>query len=129
MKILTKAPIYYNAEGDAPAEPTTKFGKFLSGAGKFATGVQGALPYAAQLAQRPRTDVNQACGRKPLFGKNKAKWQKCADNFYAKQGASPIITEGETQKQGIDNTMKYALIGVGAVVVVGVLIFALKRNN
>ena len=125
MKVLTEAPIYYNAEGDAP---TTKFGKFLEGAGKLATGVQGALPYAAQFANRPKTDIKQACGRKPLFGKNKARWQKCADNFYAKQGATPISTEPSGGKPSGDNTMKYALIGVGALAVIGILIFALKKK-
>ncbi len=125
MKVLTEYPIYYNTNGE---EPTTKFGKFLSGAGKFATGVQGALPYAAQLAQRPRTDIKQACGRKPLFGKNKERWQKCADNFYAKQRATPISTEPSGVKPSGDNTMKYALIGVGALAVIGILIFALKKK-
>jgi len=128
MKVLTTAPIYYNAEGDTPAEPTTAFGKFLSGAGKLATGVQGALPYAAQIAQRPKSDLKQACGRKPLFGKNKARWNKCADNFYAKQSATPISTEPSAFNSSGDNTMKYALYGVGALVVVGILIFALKKK-
>lgn len=125
MKVLTKYPIYYNANDE---EPTTKFGKFLSGAGKLATGVQTALPYAAQLSQRPRTDIKQACGRKPLFGKNKARWQKCADNFYAKQSATPISTEPSSDKTSEDNTMKYVLVGVGGLVLVGVLYFALKKK-
>jgi len=128
MKVLTTAPIYYNVEGDTPTEPTTAFGKFLSGAGKLATGVQGALPYAAQFANRPKTDIKQACCRKPLFGKNKARWDKCANNFYAKQSATPISTEQGASTSSGDNTMKYALIGVGALVVVGVLIFALKNK-
>lgn len=124
MKVLTEYPIYYNTNGEEP----TKFGKFLEGAGKFATGIQGVLPYAAQLSQRPRTDIKQACGRKPLFGKNKARWKKCADNFYAKQGATPTPSQETDVKQKGDNTMKYALIGVGGLVLVGVLYFALKKK-
>ena len=124
MKVLTEYPIYYNTNGDEP----TKFGKFLEGAGKFATGVQTALPYAAQLSNRPKSDIKQACGRKPLFGKNKARWKKCADNFVAKQGAIITPSQETDVKQSGDNTMKYALIGVGALAVIGILIFALKKK-
>lgn len=124
MKVITEAPVYYNADG----EPTTKFGKFLQGAGKVATGVQTTLPYAAQIAQRPRTDLKQACGRKPLFGKDKkAAWQKCADNFYSKQNA-PVSPETPSTQPTQDNTMKYALYGIGGLVVIGILIFALKKK-
>lgn len=121
MNVLTTAPMYYNTNG---AEPTTKFGKFFEGATKFATGVQTALPYAAQIAQRPRTDVKQACGRKPLFGEKKRQWEKCAQNFYARQSAPQETRQERTPKKAETNYLWYAL---GGVALIGVIIFAVKK--
>lgn len=120
MKVLTEAPIFYNADG----EPQTKFGKFIQGAGKVTTGLQSALPYVAQISQRQRTDVKQACGRRPLFGARKQAWDKCAQSFYNRQGGEPAVAPAPEQTSGSNNTIYYV---VGGIALVGILIFALKR--
>lgn len=117
MKVISKAPIYYNAGGgDAAAK-----------AGLITAGIGAAATLGSSLAsrqKRPLSDIEQRCGKKPVFGfTQKGKdWKKCAES--GTLPAAPITTPTQSKS----NT-KWILIGLGALVLLGGTVYLIRRNG
>ena len=112
--------------------------KALVSAG-ITTGSAAASALVAKAAagkQGLAGDIKAACGRKPLFGKDKkAKYQACVNQFTQQQAAknapAPIVNAPASapKKQGMSDTVKYGLIGGGVLVLLLGVYFISKRSN
>jgi hypothetical protein len=132
MKVITSYPIYLNnkqVEGsnfylNADAEQI----------GKIATEGLGAVAgIATAINSQPKSGIKQACGRKPLFGKAKKKaWQDCVDKYNAPQVApvpvpvAPIVSE---ESKPMSKNLKMGLIIGGGLLLVGIIIFAIRKKK
>lgn len=92
------------------------------------TALAGAIAVAPSLLQRqrPLSDVEKVCGKKPKLGKGKKQaWQDCANKVLPKEKPSPAPSN-EAQKK--DNKMLYivggSILGLGLITL---LIYKLKK--
>jgi hypothetical protein len=123
MNIITDKPVIFsNAEGANPDA--------IKAAGDVLTGIGTTL--AAR--QRPLTEVEQRCGKKPVGKKQRAIWQKCVDanGGLAMQPTTPPVQEqpipDANTKQPMSKGMKTGLI-VGGVVLLGVIGFLIYKSS
>lgn len=131
MKIITRNPVYthevyFNADGDKK-EKLKKAGAI---AGTIGTAALGIL--AAKASQGP-SDIKQACGKKPLFKKNRAAYDACVRKQSGLGNSAPQTRSYQPEntpppKQGMSKTLKIGL-GIGAGVVVLFLGYLAFRNK
>jgi hypothetical protein len=118
MRVITNREIYHNLSDGAKAG--------------IATGITALTALGVAAAGKPKTlsEIEQKCGKKPLFGKNrKAQWEQCASSQN-----SPINPTNQTnptiQNQPMSKNLKIGLIigsGLFIAAIIGYVIY--KRNK
>jgi hypothetical protein len=117
MRVITNREIYHNLSDGAKAG--------------IATGVTALTALGVAAAGKPKTlsEIEQKCGKKPLFGKNrKAQWEQCASN----QGSqtNPIIQTSQTnQNQPMSKNLKMGLIIGSGLFIAGIIGFVIYKRN
>jgi hypothetical protein len=148
MNIKTAVhPIYVNDNlVDNPELYSSGFDKFLNADAK-GTDADSLLQTGSQILNafgiqqnRPLTDVENSCGRKPSFLRShyeKNQWQKCANKYASSQSkAQSVISQDssvaqnttEHKESGMSKNTKI-MIGVGVVAVIGVAVWYFKFKN
>lgn len=88
-------------------------------------GVAGATALGVALAskQRPLSDVEKVCGKKPLIGKGKKQaWQDCSNKVIPQIQSQVPISKEPSKK---DNKMLY-IIG-GSILGLGIVAFTIYK--
>ena len=122
MQVFTTRQVFYSNLDDA--------GK----AAAVTAGVGAAATLGAALAQRqkrPLSEVEQKCGKKPLFGKKKKQaWQDCVNktNEAVKAPAS-AINPPPPSAGNKNKTLIIASISVVVLAVVGVVIYKMRKTK
>lgn len=120
MKVITNREVFYNLSDGAKAG--------------IATGVTAAtaLGVAAVSKQKTLSEIEQKCGKRPRFGKNKkAQWQQCA----ASQGGQVDQTAQTAQNGQVDNkkpmskNLKMGLIIGSSLLVVALIGFVIYKRR
>lgn len=133
MKVITSYPIYVDNGNLKDYYSNIDSEK----AGQIATGTVAGLGAVAGLAtalkSQPKSGIKQACGRRPLFGKARKKaWQDCADKYNAPQVApAPVSVETVVSEQSkpMSKNLKIGLIAGGSLLLVGIIIFAIRKKK
>lgn len=96
----------------------------------------GAVGSVAGAVGKGKTDVKQACGKKPLFAKNRGSYNACVKkynegtlvgkNVQVKDGTTPTVVNEPTKPK--NNTMVYVAIG-GGVILLAVILYSIKNKN
>lgn len=132
MKVITRGKIITGGQNYSGVDADTK--KALIGSGVAAGGalVASLAARAGAGKQGLAADVQTACGRKPLFGKDKkAKYQECVNNFTQSAKSAPqqgANTPKAPQAKKMSDTVKYSLIGGGVLVLLIGVYFITKKK-
>lgn len=115
MRVITNREIYHNLSDEGKAG--------------VAAGVTAATALGVAVLSKPKTlsEIEQKCGKKPKFGKNKkAQWDQCASSQ-----AGPLPTnQPNPTNQPMSKNLKIGLIvgsGLFIATIIGYVIY--KRNK
>lgn len=131
MRVIYPEIIYQNNVLISGEDYLATDGDKISKGIEMATaGVAAAAPIVSSIAsrgRRPLSEIEQKCGKKPLLkgGKKGKQWQQCADTFNAQQSA---VVQQQQQQVSSNKTMLYVGVGLGAVALIGLVIYLKRRN-
>lgn len=136
---LTENTSLLNAEGGGESKVSPEM--IQAGIGATTAIVAGIQASKASPSGQAKQDLKNACGRKPLFKKKKAKWQECVNEYMkSKQVAQtpvapvapPVDYSQRNMRSGDDSDGKILgmpkglAIGLGVVLALGLTFVAVK---
>lgn len=136
---LLNADGYSNGEGGGESKVSPEM--IQAGIGATTAIIAGIQASKASPAGQSKQDLKNACGRKPLFKKKKAKWQECVNEYMkAKQVAqtpvAPVAPPVDYSQRGMKanddsdgkilGMPKGLAIGLGVVLALGITFVTIK---
>jgi len=112
--------IFYYSEGTK--EDASNKELLQAGVGAI-TGLGSAL---AQRDRRALSEVEQKCGKKPLFGRARQQWQQCVNSV--NETAARKAEQSERSAKTENNLLIIGSVG-GVLVVIGLVVYAIRRKN
>ena len=138
---LTENTSLLNADGEGGGGSKVSPEMIQAGIGATTAVIAGIQASKASPAGQSKQDLKNACGRKPLFKKKKAKWQECVNEYMkAKQVAQtpvapvapPVDYSQRSMRSGDDSDGKILgmpkglAIGLGVVLALGITFVTIK---